>query len=391
LAGELGNSPAARQLQLANVLGRRADAAALPALLAVARSGEKEARVAAITALAEIGSAEAAVPLTGWLKDPDADVAKTAATALAGLPGEQVNAAVIGSLEAPDPELRHKMLELVRERRIAKALPVLLKMMDDPDGGLRLAAIRSYADLAGASGLGSLLAQVLTAAEPAEIDALEKALGAVCAVAEQPQECGKQLAEALPKAGAVAKPAILRTLRLSGGPAALAAVRGAVGDPEKEVHNAAIRVLSEWKSADAAPMLLYLAQNSTQPVDKILCLRGYLGMATQPALPLPQKLTICRESAKLIERDDEKRLLLGALASAADAAGLDLAVVYLDDAAVKREAVATVMAIAEKRPAGQHVALARAALDKVVQVAADNPPLVQRAQELLKAIEAEPK
>ena len=89
----------------------------------------------------------------------------------------------------------------------------------------------------------------------------------------------------------------------------------------------------------------------------------------------------------MIQRDDEKRLLLGVLGNLADAESLSLVVPYLDDPAVKYEAVATVMAIAEKRQKQQHVAITRQALEKVVKVGTDKPAVVKRAEELLKEME----
>ena len=85
----------------------------------------------------------------------------------------------------------------------------------------------------------------------------------------------------------------------------------------------------------------------------------------------------------MIQRDDEKLLLLGALANLADAQSLDLIVPYLDVPAVKREAVATVIAVAQKRPKNQNVDITRAALKKAAEVATDKPELTKRAQELL--------
>ena len=57
LADELAKVPAERQILLCNVLGKRGDAAALPALLGLAKAGDKAARVAAIRAATEIGNA----------------------------------------------------------------------------------------------------------------------------------------------------------------------------------------------------------------------------------------------------------------------------------------------------------------------------------------------
>jgi len=389
LADELTKSPAGRQLLLCNVLGKRGDAAALPALLGLAKAGDKAARVAAIRAVAEIGDAGAAEPLIGLLNDPDGEVAQTAATTLAGLPGAAVDASILKMLGTPDPALQVKMLEMVRQRRITAAVPQLLKLMDDKNDAVKSAAVKCYAELGGEAEFAGLLDKTLKATDAKSIGALEKALASICGVPAQQQKCVPQLVTALTKAGPDVKQALLRTLRVAGGGEALKAVRAAVDDSNKDVHAAAIRVLSDWKSADVVPVLLDLAKTSTAPVDKILCLRGYLGMAARKDFPTPEKLAICRQAAPMIQRNEEKLLLLGALGALADAGTLDLATAYLDDAGVKREAVTAVMAIAAKRAKNQQVAPAKAALQKVLAVAADNPAVVKQAQELLKQLENE--
>ncbi len=95
------------------------------------------------------------------------------------------------------------------------------------------------------------------------------------------------------------------------------------------------------------------------------------------------------ERMPMVQRDDDKLLLLGALANLASAESLDLVVPLLDDPSVKREAAATVIAIAEKRPANQQPGVTRAALEKVVRVSGENPESVKRAQECLKRMEHE--
>ena len=389
LADELTKVPADRQLLLCNVLGKRGDDAALPALLALAKAGDKAARLAAIRAATELANAGAAAPWIELLKDPDAEVAQAAATGLAALPGAAVDTIVIRSLNEPDPALRLKMIEMVRQRRITTALPQVLKIRDDKDEAMRTAAIRCYAELAGEAELDGLIDKLVKTTHPGEISAIERALATICAAASNPKACAQKLVDALPKATAEAQPALLRTLGVVGGADALKAVRSAVDNPAKDVHTAAIRVLCEWKTGDAAPLLLALAKTSSTPVDKILSLRGYLGMAARKDLPARDRLVICQESAPMIQRNDEKLLLLGALAKLANADSLNLIVAYLDDPAVKREAVAAVMAIAEKRAKNQQTASAKTALEKVLAAAADNPATVKRAQELLQQINNE--
>jgi len=389
LADELTKVPAERQIMLCNVLGKRGDATALPGLLGLAKAGDKAARVAAIRAAIEIGDAAAAAPLIGLLKDPEGDVAQAAATGLAGLPGAGVDASVTKMLDSAEPSLQAQILEMVRQRRIVAAVPQIQKLMDSKNDAVKAAAVRCYAELAGESELAGLLDKIVKASDAAAVSVLEKALASICGAAAQPGVCVPQLVAALAKAGPEGKQALLRTLRVAGGPEALTALRSAVNDPNKDVHTTAIRVLSDWKTVDAAAVLLELAKAAATPVDKILCLRGYLGMAARKDLPAAPRLAICRESAPLIQRDEEKLLLLGALGSLANAESLNLIVPYLDDAGVKREAVASVMAIAEKRAKKQQAAIAKTALEKVLAVAADNPAVVKRSQELLKQLETE--
>jgi len=90
------------------------------------------------------------------------------------------------------------------------------------------------------------------------------------------------------------KPALLRTLRV-------VADRKPQGGSRRRRRrrHASSRgrrpVLGEWMSIEAAPVLLELAKNSSQPVDKILALRGYLGIAVQRNVSPQDKLAICRK------------------------------------------------------------------------------------------------
>ena len=389
LVALLKSSPVDLQLKLCNVLGKRGDAATLQALLHIAKVSDKTVRVAAIIAIGEIGHPVATAQLIELLNDSEGTIAQAAMTTLASLPGPQVDARILTSLDTANPTLQQKLIELIRQRRLTAAVPQLLKLMDDKDNAVKSAAVKCYAELGGEAEFAGLVEKLVKASDAATISALEKALTTICAAPAQQQKCTPQIIAALPKASPEAKQPLLRILCACGGSEALKAVRAAIDDSNKDVHSAAIRVLGDWKSAEAAPVLLDLAKSSAAPVDKILTLRGFLGMAARKEPSVPDKIAICRNAAPLIQRNEEKILLLGALGTLADATTLDLAATYLDDAAVKREAVAAVMSIAEKRQPNQQVAITRSALEKVKTAAADNPAVVEKAQALLKKMETE--
>ena len=384
LVSEAGKLPADRVVPVVKILGQRGDKAALPLLLEMAKKGEKDVRLEAIQSVGEIGDASAVPVIVELMQDKNDAIGRAAATVVANLPGPEVDAKIVKILESPEPALLLKMLEIAGQRRVASAVPALLRTMSDRDLSIRTAAAKSYVELTGAGGIPVLIDMLLKSADGGEIGLYERMLGSVCPMAGDKEACTRNLADALSRARPAVKPALLRALRVAGGPDAVKAVRRAVDDANKEVHATAVRVLSEWTSADAAPVLLDLAKNSSEPVDKLLALRGYLGIALQKNVAAQDKLAICRQAAPIIQREEEKRMLLGSLGSVASGESLDLIVPYLDDSSVKAEAVVAVMAIAEKRQKNQYAGAAKAALEKVVKVAADDPAVRKRAEELLK-------
>jgi len=220
-----------------------------------------------------------------------------------------------------------------------------------------------------------------------DLDAVRQALSDVCAKADDPESCTRKLAGALTKAGPAQKSTLFRVLGGIGGPNALEAVRKAVDDRHAEVHVAAIRALGTWKTADAAPHLLALAKAARNPNDKTLCLRGYLGFAARGDVPAGQRLSMCRKASFLIDRDDEKRLLLGALGGINSPGALALIMPYLDDRAVRAEACTATVAIAEnllkRRDSSKLAPKLVQPLEKVAQVTT-NAALARRAKALLR-------
>lgn len=383
LADELEKLPADRQVLVIGVLGQRQDAVALPVLVALAKSGDPSVRVAAIKAAAEIGDPSLAGTLIDLLLDKDAGVAGAARAALAGLPGHQVDEEILKPRETPYQAL---MLDMMGQRRIAKAIPVLKGMLDAPDVKLQLAAIKSLGEVADQAELPGLLARLATCADAARIEAYEKVIRGIGAALQDPNAWVPALTDSLGRSTVEAKPALLRLLNVAGGTEALKAVHQALDDDNKDVHAAAIRVLCDWKSVDAAPLLLELAKQSAEPVDRILALRGYLALAMLPNASPESKLAICREAAALIQRPEEKRMLLAAVSSLAHPAALSLIVPYLNDDAVKQETVLAILAVAGKREKKQDAGETKAALESVIATASDKPDTVKQAKKLLSQI-----
>jgi HEAT repeat protein len=387
LASELPGLPADRQIVVIQTLAKRADDAALPALSAAARNGEKPVRLAAIRALAEVGNPSALPVLVDMLDGEDREVVQAAQESLASLPGNKVDAAIMAMLADGAPARRITAMELIVRRRMISAIPALLEAAGGTDAKVRIVAVNKLGELAGPAELPQLLDLLAKAKTPEDVEATEQALSAVCLKAPKPDACVGQVEARLAQSEPAQKCALLHVLGAIGGVPALHAVRSAVNDPNAEVHAAAIRVIAGWNTADAATDLLDLARNASSPTDKMICLRGYLALAGHTDLPTDQRLAMCRQAAALVEKEEEKKLLLAALGGIASTEALDLIKPYLDDAATKEEASTAVVDISAKLLQGSDSAkLAPQLIEPLEKVthSTASPDLVKHAQRLLK-------
>ena len=348
LTDGLSKLPADNQILVILALGKRGDAAALPTLFALAKSGEKTVRIAAIQALPAIGHSSAVPVLVELLADADRQISDAAQENLAAFSGKEADTAVMAMFNSGKTDERLTALEIIGRRRMTTSVPLLLKAAGDADPKVRSAAIKKVGELGGPAELPALLKLLMDLKESQDINAAEQALLDVCSKADNPQSYNEKFIGLLSQAQPAQKSSLLRVLGVIGGANALKAVREAVNDSDAQVHTAAIRALSGWKTIDAAPELLALAKSAGNPNDKTICLRGYIGLAARPELPADQRLSMCREAAGLIERNDEKKLLLGALGNINSPDSLELIIPYLDDSATQEEAGLAYVAVADE-------------------------------------------
>jgi len=191
------------------------------------------------------------------------------------------------------------------------------------------------------------------------------------------------LCDAMPQATSQQKRALLRVLRVAQGPQALEAVRAAVKDADADVRAEAISILCAWSSTEALPEVLALTKTATERKVKILALRGAIRLIPLQNVSVQDKLAGFKDLLPLIQRPEEKRLLLGSLATVAAPEALALCVSYLDDAATKNEACFAVVAIAEKLPPQRNRTAITEALQKVMQIS-NNDGIKKRARQVLR-------
>ena len=381
LTDGLNSLEADNQILVIQTLGKRGDATACPALIALTRSGAKSVRIAAIQSLAEIGDASAVPVLVELLKESDSDISKAARESLAPLPSQKADEAIQEMLNGDDTSLRLTALELVGRRRMTSIIPSLLKAADDDNREIRTSALRRIGELGSLNELPALLELLIEFKSSQDVDAVKRTLSAICTKADNPESYTRMLVNLLKQANPIQKSALLGVLGVIGGADSLEAVRAEVANPNEVVREAAISALCSWKTADAAPHLLALAKESPFSSRKTATLRGYINLIRDESLSTDEKLEMCRQASALIQRNAEKKLLLGVLGTVPAPEALSMAMTYMGDPLVRNESCFAVVAICEKIVLQNPDEVAEA-IGKVLK-ATKNRNVISRARQVL--------
>lgn len=337
-----------RQIVILQTLGLGADPSARPAITELTKASAKPLRLAAVRALPMLGVAAVVPDLATLAADADREVAQAAQDGLASIPGPEAEAAITALVTSGEPAKRTLGLELIGKRRMTQTMPAVTKATTDTDAGVRAAAIRRIGELGGTADIATLIGVLASTKDGQDIAAAEQALSSLAVRQGDPAATVSAIRSKMAGLDAAKSAALLRVLGALGGPEALEVVRGALGSQDAAIRGDAIRVLSDWRTADAAPDLLALAKSAGNPTDKSLGLRGYIGFASNPDLPAEQRLAICREAGPIVQKADEKKLLLGALGSIKNLEAIELINPHLQAPETKEEAVAAIVAVADE-------------------------------------------
>lgn len=348
LTAELQQASPERQVFLLMVLADRGDAAALPAVLQATKSGSQEVRGVAIRALGRLGNASCVPMLLEAALSDDAELSPVALSVLADMSGKEVDEDVVARLAGADGKTRLILIQLAGVRTIGSAVPLLLKAAADPDEQVRAAALIALGSTIGPENLPVLIARVSSAQDSAEAVAAVKALGAACQRMPNGESCAEQLVAAMSSAPDASKCRFLEVLAVLGGDKALQTVAAAAKAPQPEMRETATRMLGEWMTMDAAPVLLDLAKCATEEKYQVRALRGYIRLLRQFPLEDEERIEMCRMALEAARRDDEKKLVLEVLQRYPSVTTLRLAIELIKTPSLKDEAMATALSIAQQ-------------------------------------------
>lgn len=385
IAGVLETLPTDRAELLARALGDRGDPAAVPALARALSSEDEALRRSAAAALAQLGGEAAVRELARLAVARGSAGSEEASEALGMLRFDDAGLAARMLLSREDPEALLAGIAIVRARSLAAEKERLFRLARHTDAGVRSAALGALQVLVHAGDVTALLELMPSSQADADLEAIETALSAAVQRRRGDADPVRALAEAANRLSGRSLALILRVLGSAGGPAALAAVEKGLTSTEPEVRESALETLCAWQTADAAPILLRAARAETGTAAGLRCLRAALRLAASTEASADARLAICREAGPIIVRDEERRLLLGALGGIPSLDALDMAARLMDVPAVQAEACQAVVAIAGKLGPQARDPRVLAALEKASSCEGA-PDIARQAAELLAAL-----
>ncbi|MFM8281980.1 MAG: HEAT repeat domain-containing protein [Planctomycetaceae bacterium] len=347
LADELAKLPPARGALLVTAMADRPKSTDVATLVKAAGAGARDVRAAALTALGRMGNPAAVGTLLAGATDPDAEVAAAARAALAELRGSEVDAAIRSRMEKADPALLAVLLGLVGQRRI-DAVPAAIAAADHPDAAVRTAALKALGEIVDIDRLGVLVQQTVKPRSDAEGAAALAALTTASVRMPDREACANRLAGALAGAPVATQVKLLEILGGVGGTKALETIAASARSDDEQLKDASSRLLGEWMTADAAPVLLDLTTAAKGEKYQTRAMRGYIRIARQFDLPLEQRVEMCRKAWAAARQPAEQKMVLDVLRRYPSPAGLDMAVTAHGTEAVRAEARQAAASIAQK-------------------------------------------
>ena len=313
LVAELPRAAAPRRGLLILALADRHEPRVLRAVLQAAQSDDGQLRVLALLALKRVGDASCAPALLDAALEDSGEVSQAAMESIATLQGKAVDELVAARLSQAKGKVRSMLMELARRRHTAAAAPALWLAVEDEDPAVRAAALAALGAVIETADLPKLIARLAVTKNEQEAAALDNALREVCLRAPDREAAAAKLAAALSAANGPLKSRILETLNAVGGTKALETVAAAARSGDIELRGAAFRVLGQWKSVDAAPLLLELHGTVADDRLKAGAIRAYIRIARQFDMPADRRAAMCRTALQTAQRDKDKRLVLEVL------------------------------------------------------------------------------
>ncbi|MBM3880510.1 MAG: hypothetical protein FJ387_12475 [Verrucomicrobia bacterium] len=360
--------PAPEQVLLLQALAARNDPGARTALEQALGAPEAPVRLAAIRALGTSGNA-ATVPVLArsLASSSSSEETKTYELALSALGGgSAVDQALVRQWRDADANSQNTLLAALVRRANPTAVPTFVAVAASSEPATARLAFHGLSRAARPTEMQTVV-EALTRLQASEVRATaEAAVGQALSRAGDVAGNSALLRRALAQATSrEAQGSLIRLLAVAPDTLALAAVKAALNDADPQIQNTARRTLADWPDPAAWDSLATVYASARVEPERVVALRGLVRLlGEQNSQPQPQLIGRYRDLIASAQSDDDRKLVLSALAGWAHPSALELAVAQLSSSGVRAEAEAAVKRIAQSIKA-DHPQAAEAALQRL--------------------------
>ena len=319
----------------------------LPLARVTVTGTDQTARLAAIDALGRLGTADDVPLLLARAASSEPPEQAAARQALRKLRGQAVDSRLLDAMKQGDKNLRLEAIRATSSRGNTNAVQLLISLAAESDPTLAAEALKAIGALGGTEILPEL-SKLIASIPPTSAAAADAAVAAVCQRIKDKEQAAKIVFAGWQNADLKMRLALLRLASRLPSTYSLQALRDALGSRDDSLRDAAIRSLAEWSTPEALPDLLSAAKQATSPAQKAVALRSYVQLARAQETNPTTKLRWLADAAALVATTDEKKLLLGGLGDVPLAEAAGLAMRWLPDSAIEKEAATAVVQIAKK-------------------------------------------
>ena len=337
--------PALSRVKLLTALAGFANDMAMLTAVQALSDGDAEVRLAALRALADLGSASVVRPLVQHAARVRGAEQTAARTTLYALSDPEVDQAVLRLLEAEsEPDRILELIRCVGERRIADGRAQLFGFMRHGDPGVRIRAVREIGELSTPSDLPRLLDLLLELDRASERDGAANTVALTARKITRPLARARLVVQRLAQAEETDDQVILLSvLGKIGDDSSLPVLRRALGHSDPEIQEAAARAILEWPTPTAREDVLHLVQTSSNPTLQVLAVRAYVRLVEMERYLRPEAaVSSLKAILLLVKRPEEKMAVLSVLPRFSCPEALALAEDFMADDDVREEAEAAV-------------------------------------------------
>ena len=328
-----------RQVLLILATKDRGDKLALPAVLAELKNDSAAVQLAAIDAIGALGNGSS-VPVL--LSAANEATAEAVLGSLVALQGADVNPALMKAVESPDVSV--VAVQALGKRRAKEAVDLFFRLSKADSPAVSQEAIVALGMTAPQDRFLDLLALLKTAKGDARKAAVQKAIHGAIFRSTEPDACAEALGAMIPTSSGADREFLFEQIRTAGGAEAVALMREFATGSDESLQDAATKTLGVWLSADAAPVLLEVAQGDGKFANRAL--GGYIRIFRQFELPEAERVALAANALKVAERPNERNAAIDAMTRFPCVGTFELALDQLDAPGSEAAAAKAVLTIA---------------------------------------------